>query len=80
MFYVGSTLDLISRLRGSISVGAHIDPRDPSTFSEGDWRHSHVVLEGPSNYLLRRYLDPREMKSHSPGLSDVGPVGRDPCT
>ena len=23
-------------------------PRDPSTFSEGDWRHRYVGLEGPS--------------------------------
>ena len=22
-------------------------PRDPSTFSEGDWRHSYVGFEGP---------------------------------
>ena len=25
----------------------HLYPRDPSTFSEGDWRHCYVGLEGP---------------------------------
>ena len=25
-------------------------PRDPSTFSEGDWGHSYVGLEGPSTF------------------------------
>ena len=24
--------------------------RDPSTFSEGDWRHSYVGFEGPSTF------------------------------
>ena len=25
-------------------------PRDPSTFSEGDWGHSYVGFEGPSTF------------------------------
>ena len=25
-------------------------PRAPSTFSEGDWRHSYVGFEGPSTF------------------------------
>ena len=28
----------------------YIYPRDPSTFSEDDWRHSYVGLEGPSTF------------------------------
>ena len=33
-------------------------PKNPSTFSEADWRHFCVSLEGPNpKYLLRRYLD-----------------------
>ena len=38
-------------LRGEVPIPQTIHvlciPRDPSTFSEGDWRHSYVGFEGP---------------------------------
>ena len=72
----GESSDPMAQLSGQIekAIGGadvtrkgsiYINRRDPSTFSEGDWRHCYVGLEmfGRSKYLLRRYLDPyRETK------------------
>ena len=43
-------------------------PRDPSTFSEGDWRHSYVGFEGP--------VVPSEKVLGSLGFGDLGGLVR----